>query len=405
MNGPCARSCALFTLLFFCLVTTAIVGQEYGPVDDFDAVWQAVSESYADPDFDTDSWQALRDDYRSRVRNAEDEEEAYELLSEMLDHLDNEELFVIAPSMVPQLLQPAPGVPEQEYAGIGVMIAEREDGSVVATGTFRDAPAEAAGVLPGDVIVAVDGEPLPAEGATDAAVERIRGPVDSQVTLTLRDPDGELRDVTITRGQIDLRPSVEARMERPGVGYIRIPAFTIEIVQEASRAIPSLMSARGLVLDLRAVSGGAPEAMVIVGRWFLGPAEPGFLVTREERHPLPHLPDAVAAFRQPLVILTDGRTSGVGEVLAEVLREYRRASVIGATTAGRSQVGQFLQLPSGGLFHLVIGRYETPQGRSLGTDGVVPDEEIDPPDLTAIRAGEDPYLDRAEEIIRQGGRL
>ena len=396
---------AVFTLLFLCLVAVTVVGQEYGPVDDFDAVWEAVSESYADPDFDSDSWETLRDDYRSRVRNTEDEERAYELLSEMLGHLDNDELFVIAPTVVPQLLQAAPGQPEQEYAGVGVMIAEREDGSVVATGTFRDAPAEEAGVLPGDVIVAVDGEPLPAEGATDAAVERIRGPVDSEVTLTLRDPDGEMRDVTITRGRIDLRPSVEAQMERPGIGYIRIPTLSIELVQEASRALPSLMSARGMVLDLRAVSGGMPEAMVILATWFLGSAEVGSIVTREERHPLPQRPDSIAAFRQPLVILTDGRTSGVGEVLAEVLREHRRATILGATTAGGSQIGQFLELPTGGLFHLIIGQYETPRGRLLGSDGIVPDEEIEPPDLAAIRAGEDPYLDRAEEIIRQGGRL
>ncbi len=408
MGGSSAGLRVLLILLSLLLAAGTLAGQDdahdNGPTADFEAVWDAVRDSYFDSEFDPANWDALRQAYRGRVQDAQDDESAYRIISEMLGELDNDDVFLIPPSDVPELLAgPAEG-PEEEYAGVGILIAEREDGSVVATGTFRDAPAEQAGVLPGDVIVAVDGEALPEEDATDTAVERIRGPVGTEVTLTLRAPDGEIRDIVITRGRIDLRPSVDARIERPGIGYLRIPMLTVELVQEASRAFPRLLGAEGIVLDLRAVRGGAPEAAVILAQWFLGPAEIATVVTREESFPLPHRPDAIAAYRRHLVIITDDRTSGMGEVLAAVLREYGRATVVGGGTAGASQIGSFLPLPSGGMLHLVVGQYQTPEGRMVGREPVAPDVEVEPPDLQAIRAGDDPYLDRAEQIIREGGR-
>ena len=378
---------------------------EATPVDDLDAVWDAVSEWYVDPAYGSAPWDALRDDYRSRVQNAEDAESAYRLIAEMLEHLDNEDTFIIPPWLVPQLATSASEEPEQEYAGVGVMISEFMEVGVVVTGTFRDAPAEKAGVLPGDIIIAVDGEPLVEEEGTQGVADRVRGPVGTEVTLTLRDPDGNDRDITITRGHIDLRPSVDAREARPGIGYIRLPMLTVDLVEQASRALPTLLSTTGIALDLRGISSGTPEAMVVLAQWFLGPTQLGTIVTREEEFPIPHLPDAIAAYRRPVVVITDSRTSGVAEVLAEVLREYGRARIVGAKTRGGSQVAQIVPLPSGALLHLVIGRYVTPRGTVLQSEGIVPDVELEPPDLATIRAGEDPYLDRAEEILRRGGRI
>ena len=379
--------------------------QEASPLTDFDAVWEAVSEWYVDATYGGVSWDALRDEYRPRVQNAEDEEAAYRAISEMVGRLQNSDTFIVPPWLVPQIARAAAGQPEQEYAGVGVIISEFIEIGVVVTGTFREAPAEKAGVLPGDVIIAVDGEPLVAEEGTQGVADRVRGPIGTQVTLTLRDPDGNDRDVTITRGRIDLRPSVDARIARPGIGYIRLPAITPDLVQQVSRALPTLLSTRGIALDLRGISGGSPEAMVVLAQWFLGPTQLGTIKTRDETFPIPHRPDAIAAYRNPVVVITDSRTSGVAEVLAEVLREYSRARIVGATTRGGSQVAQVLPLPTGGLLHLVVGRYVTPKGTLLQSEGIVPDVLLDPPDLATIRSGADPYLDRAEEIIHRGGRL
>ncbi len=391
--------------LVFFLFATALFAQEAGPVDDFDAVWETVAEYYVDGDFGGVSWESMRDEYRPRVQNAPDAEGAYRVIGEMLGRLENDDTFIIPPAVVPELASAAAAPREEEYAGVGVMITEFREVGVVVTGTFRESPAEKAGVLAGDTIIAVDGEPLVEEEGTQGVADRVRGPVGTEVTLTLRDPDGEDRDITITRGRIDLRPSVDARVIRPGIGYIRLPAITVDLVQQASRALPSLLSTQGIALDLRGIGSGTPEAMVVLAQWFLGPTPLGTIITREERFPIPHRPDAIAAYRGPVVVITDSRTSGVAEVLAKVLREYNRASVIGATTRGGSQVAQIVPLPSGGLLHLVIARYVTPKGTVLHTEGIEPDVALPPPDLATIRAGDDPYLDRAEEIIRRGGRL
>lgn len=403
-NTPAAGR-PLFLVLIALLSGATLAAQDPTPVDDFDVVWEAVAEYYVDDSFGGVSWDAMREEFRPRVQSAPDVESAYGAIGEMLGRLENDDTFVIPPSVVPELATAAVGQREEEYAGVGVMISDFREVGVVVTGTFRESPAEGAGVLPGDTIVAVDGEPLVKEEGTQGVADRVRGPVGSEVTLTLRDPDGEDRDVTITRGRIDLRPSVDARVIRPGIGYIRLPAITTDLVQQASRALPALLSTSGIALDLRGIGTGTPEAMVVLAQWFLGPTRLGTIVTREESFPIPHRPDAIAAYRGPVVVITDSRTSGVAEVLAQVLREYDRARIVGATTRGGSQVAQVVPLPSGGLLHLVIARYVTPKGMLLHTEGIEPDVELAPPDLATIRAGEDPYLDRAEEIIRRGGRI
>ena len=396
-----------------CLIGIVIVGplgaqdeESAGPVDDLEAVWYAISEWYVDGSFGGASWDAHQEAYRERVSNAPDDETAYQAIAEMVATLGNDETFLIPPWLVPALAAAAgsQGPVEQEYAGVGIMIAQANEG-VLVTGVFREAPAEKAGVLIGDIIAGVDGERFGPEDGTQAVTDRVRGPIGTEVTITFRDPDGAERDITITRGRIDLRPSVEARVARPGIGYIRLPALTLDLVEQASRALPSLLSTSGIALDLRGITGGTPDAMTVLAAWFLGSAQLGSIRTREESIPIPYREDAIAAYRQPVVVITDSRTSGVAEVLAATLREYGRARIVGETTRGGSQIARILELPTGALLHLVVAAYVTPKGVELRSEGVVPDVELELPDLATIRAGQDPFLDRAVEIIRRGGRI
>lgn len=382
-------------------------GNAAGPVDDFDFVWRAISEWYVEPDYGGVAWEDIHDGYRTRVQRASDANSAYEVIGEMLAELGNNTTFVIPPSLVPALRQQASqqGPAEQEYAGVGILIGETEGPGVAVLGTFREAPAEKAGVLLGDVLVGVNGYRFTDDDDTQAVTDRVRGPVGTDVTLTLRDPDGVERQVTITRGRIDLRPSVETRVVQRTIGYIRVPSLTMDLIQQVSRALPSLLSTQGIVLDLRGVPGGSPDAMAVLAQWFLGPTPIGAVVTREERHPIPYSPDAIAAYRGNLVVITDSRTSGVAEVLAAVLRDAGRARVVGTVTRGGSQIASIVEMPSGGLLQIAIANYTTARGTVLRDKGIAPDVELDPPDLATLRAGRDPHLDRAIEVIRAGGRI
>ncbi|TVR56930.1 MAG: PDZ domain-containing protein [Spirochaetaceae bacterium] len=406
MRKYTVRVAVLF--IVFALVAMSLSAQEAregGAVADFEVVWQVVSEWYVDGSFGGAPWASLRDEYRTKIQQAPDSETAYELLDELISKLDDPATFVVPPWLVPEPQEQQAGEPETEYAGVGIMINEIPGTGVIVVGVFREAPAEGAGVLMGDVIVAADGHRFTEDEGSSEVTERVRGPVGTEVTLTLRDPDGEERDVTITRGRIDLRPSVEARTIQRGVGYIRLPALTIDLVEQASRALPSLLSTNGIVLDLRGIGSGTPEAMAVLAQWFLGPAQIGAVATRDEQHPIPHRPDAIAAYRNHLVVITDNRTSGVAEVLAAVLRDHNRAKIVGETTQGGSQIGRMLELPSGALFHIIIATYVTPRGTVLRADGIKPDVELPLPDLSTIRAGRDPFLDRAIEVIMSGGRV
>ncbi len=382
-------------------------GDSAGPLEDFDFVWRAISEWYVEPDYGGVAWDQIRDQYRSRVQRAADSDGAYQVIGEMLAELGNSTTFVIPPSVVPALRQQAAqqGPAEQEYAGVGILIGETEGPGVAVLGTFREAPAEKAGVLLGDVLVGVNGYRFTYDDDTQAVTDRVRGPVGTDVTLTLRDPDGVERQVTITRGRIDLRPSVETRVVQRTIGYIRVPSLTMDLIQQVSRALPSLLSTQGIVVDLRGVPGGSPDAMAVLAQWFLGPTPIGAVVTREERHPIPYSPDAIAAYRGHLVVLTDSRTSGVAEVLAAVLRDAGRARLVGAVTRGGSQIASIVEMPSGGLLQIAIANYTTARGTVLRDKGITPDVELDPPDLATLRAGRDPHLDRAIEVIRAGGRI
>ena len=375
---------------------------------DFDVVWETISEGYVDPGFGGVDWESLKDEYRSKVEEAEDALSAYEAIDELTEKLGNEYTFVVPPWLRPeQASEPeedSSGI-ELEYAGVGILLQQMTNGDVWVLQVFSETPAEAAGVLVGDVISGVEDWRVEGENPVSEISKRVRGPVGTDITLTVRDPEGGERNVTIERARIDLRPSVEYRVVEGSIGYLRIPALSEELVDEASRALPQLLSARSLILDLRNVSGGNLEAMVKVAQWFIGAAQMGGFVSRDGAAGLPFREDAVAAFQRPMTVLTNTRTYGIGEILAVVLNDYKRARIVGNPTQGGFQIGQFVDLPSGALLQMTIGLYVTPKGELLPLGGLTPNDTVELPDLATVRSGRDVYIEKAIEVLRTNPRL
>lgn len=376
-------------------------------LEDFDAVWSTVEETYVDSEFDGVAWDEIREEYRTKIAEAEDTLAAYRLIAEMLDTLEGYNNFIVPPWLAPddEAESADAGGVEYEYGGVGILLQELQSGEVMVLNVFRDTPAEGAGVLIGDKIVGVNDWRVAGDNPVQSIADRVRGPVGTPVTITLQDLDGAERDVEITRAQIDLRPSVEYELVDGRIGYLRIPVLSSDLVDEASKALPQLLSSSGLILDLRSVSSGTLDATIRIGQWFLGSAHMGGFLSREGAAALPFRSDAIAAYQRPIVVLTNWRTYGVGEILAFLLREYKRGKIVGNQTEGGFEVGQFTDLPSGGLLHSVIGRYVSPQGALLPLEGLTPDEAVDPPDLETIRSGEDVYIDKAVDVLRNSPRV
>jgi carboxyl-terminal processing protease len=366
---------------------------------DFDAVWQLVNEGYVDAGFGGVDWAALKEQYRPKVEAAADGEAAYKLIVEMVGQLKNPNTAVVPPWAQPSE-ESSDAEVALEYSGVGILLSQLEAGEIVVLTVFKKSPAEAAGVLVGDVIVGVNDWRVGGENPMQAVVDRVRGPVGTPVTLVLKDPEGQERSLEIKRAQIDLRPSVEYRFVEGTIGYLRIPVLSSDLVEEASKALPRLLSASGLILDLRSVSAGSLEGLVRVAQWFLGAAHMGGFASREGAQAIPYREDAMATFRRPLVVLTNPATYGVGEILAQLLREYKRAQLAGNPTQGHFELVRSSKLPSGGELYLSIGRYLSPQGTPLPQEGLKPDVVLELPDLATLRKGRDVYIEKAIEVLR-----
>jgi len=377
-------------------------------IADFDTVVNAITEQYVDSGYGGADWETLVSEYRPRVEAAKDAGEAYEQLAELVGALGNPLTYVVPPWLIPPQPEPADEGEDTgivlEYAGVGILLQQMNTGDVWVVQVFAETPAEKSGVLLGDVIVGVDGWEVPVEDAVSQIASRVRGPVGTDVTLTLRDPDGSDRDITITRDHIDLRPSVEFRKVEGTIGYLRIPALNEELIGEASKALPQLLQTRYLILDLRNVSSGTLEAMTQVAQWFLGAAQIGGFVSRDGAFALPYREDAMAAYQRPMAVLINSGTYGTGEILAKILRDYKRARLVGNTTEGGFHLGQQVDLPSGGELNMTVGLYVTPKSDLLPVDGLVPDDPVEIPDLATIRAGRDVYLENAVEVLRSNVR-
>lgn len=270
-----------------------------------------------------------------------------------------------------------------KFEGIGAHVEQSPDGNwVVVVAPLPDTPAEEAGIKAGDWILAVDG--VDAEGwSVVEAVNRIRGPRGTPVTLTVLHVDGQDPvDITIVRGTIE-QSSVYGRMvEDQPYGVVQISQFTAETFRETREAVQSLVDggATGIVLDLRRNPGGLLTATVDVASEFLTDG----LVTYEidsrgirddwEVKSGGRFPDL------PMVVLVDEFSASGSEVLAGALQDHGRAIIIGTQTFGKGSVNLMRGLSNGGGVYLTTAHWYTPNGRLLEEKGVSPDVVVELPE-------------------------
>lgn len=267
-----------------------------------------------------------------------------------------------------------------EYGGLGIEV-QSEDGLVRVVSPIDDTPAARAGIQPGDYLTAIDGKSIIGFGL-DEAVDRMRGPVGTSLTLTIAREGKEPRDVNLTREKITQR-SVTARLEND-IGVIRVSAFNENTGPSLRKAVEDVRGQagarlRGVVLDLRKNPGGLLEQAVEVSDAFLDGGE--VVYTKGRRA------DSIERWNAqrgdmlsgvPMVVLIDAGSASAAEVVAGALQDRKRALVMGTTSFGKGSVQTVIPLKGGrdGALRLTTARYYTPGNRSIQGVGIEPDVEV-----------------------------
>ena len=265
------------------------------------------------------------------------------------------------------------------YDGVGVELQQQGD-TLKVIAPIDGGPAERAGILAGDAIVAIDGKPI----AQVEGMKPLRGPSGSKVVVTLvREGRAKPFDVTLQREKIKLA-SVRSRMLEPGYGYVRIGSFQADTGADFQQQLDRLQAQaggplRGLVLDLRSNPGGLLTAAVQVADDLL---DRGGIVSTRGRIPISDTRfDASPGDRlrgAPVVVLVDAGSASASEVLAGALRDNGRARIVGSRTFGKGSVQTLLPLDNGDSVKLTTARYYTPSGHSIQALGIVPDVVLKP---------------------------
>ncbi len=293
-----------------------------------------------------------------------------------------------------------------EFGGLGIEVT-MENGYVKVIAPIDDTPAQRAGIEAGDLVTHLDDESV--LGLTlEQAVDRMRGPANSEITLTIR-RNGleEALQIPITRAIIKIR-SVRARLVEDEVVLARISTFSEHTAEDLEAALDELRDEHGddflgVVLDLRNNPGGLLDQAVAVSDAFLEQGEIVSTRGRENDNVLrfnAHEGDIVDGL--PVVVLINSGSASASEIVAGALQDHRRALVLGTRSFGKGSVQTVLPLSGRGALRLTTAKYYTPSGRSIQAEGIDPDiivEQARPEPETASEHREEDlrgHFDNAE---------
>jgi carboxyl-terminal processing protease len=266
-----------------------------------------------------------------------------------------------------------------EFGGLGIEVVS-DSGFVKVVSPIDDTPASRAGVQSGDYIVAIDGKS--AAGLTlNEAVEKMRGPINSSITVTIRRIGQDPFDIKMNRAVIKVK-TVTARAEGD-VGYIRIAQFTEQTQPGLDKAIKDIKEKlgdklKGYVIDLRNNPGGLLDQAVSVSDTFL---DRGEIVSTRTRHSEEtqrfNAKAGDQADGKPLVVLINDGSASASEIVAGALQDHGRAILLGTKSFGKGSVQTIIPLARGeSAMRLTTARYYTPSGRSIQALGIEPDIEV-----------------------------
>ncbi len=362
---------------------TAANSKEDIDLEQFWAVWELLDEKFTSA---------------SSTENLSDEERINGAIQGMVDSYNDPYTVFLPPAQNADFTEDISG----NFSGIGMEVGIK-DKMITVISPLPDTPAEKAGLLPGDLVVKINGEST--EGMSiDDAVNRIRGEKGTNVTLSIyREGDLEIKDYTITRDTINI-PTVKTEI-KDGVFIVRLYSFNAIAeakMQEAMREFVSSKS-KTLILDLRGNPGGYLQGAVAIASFYL---PTGKIVVREsfgenkEEKIYRSQGKTIKDFNpKNFVVLVDNGSASASEILAGALKEHGVATVIGTNTFGKGSVQELINLPSGAALKVTVARWLTPNGISISEKGLEPNILINRTPKQRLE-GVDPQQDSAINFLK-----
>jgi carboxyl-terminal processing protease len=280
-----------------------------------------------------------------------------------------------------------------EFGGLGIEVT-MENGVIKVVSPIDGTPAAKAGIQPGDLIVQIDNKPIMGLTLSDA-VDKMRGPVDSKIVLTVRRGKQPPFDVTLQRAIIKIE-SVRSDVLNGNVGYVRITSFSEQTGSGLQNALAKIKEKAGdklvgIVLDLRNDPGGLLDQAIAVCDDFL---DKGEIVSTRGRDPSNaqryNATGGDLLKGLPIVVLINRGSASASEIVAGALQDHHRAILMGTRSFGKGSVQTIIPIPGHGAIRLTTARYYTPSGRSIQGKGIEPDIMVEQAKVEVIASPQFP---------------
>ena len=265
-----------------------------------------------------------------------------------------------------------------EFGGLGIEVS-MEAGVVKVITPLDDTPASRAGLKAGDYIVKINDTQVQGKTLTEA-VEIMRGPVGSDIELTVRRRGvKKALTFTLTREIIEIQ-SVKSDLLDKNIGYLRLTSFNENSAQQIKKRINDLNNEKklkGFILDLRNNPGGLLSQAIKITDYFL---DNGEIVSTKSRKASENRKwfarDGDLTGGKPLIVLINYGSASASEIVAGALKDHKRAIILGENSYGKGSVQSIIPLRNEGAIRLTIAKYYLPSGTSISEVGVTPDIEI-----------------------------
>ena len=280
----------------------------------------------------------------------------------------------------PQMIKEEEDFTAGEYKGIGAEIRMKA-GHVVIVAPLDGSPAQKAGLQPGQIIIAVDGEDITGLSLFQA-VKRISGPAGTKVALKILDPGtGQIREVTLERAAIKMNNITWHWLPGTRIAHLRIAGFSQGVTKDLKQALKPIKTdgLKGLILDLRNNPGGLLAEAVSTASQFLSGGN--VVLEKNVKGQITDISVEKGGLARhiPMVCLVNGGTASGAEIVAGALQDHRRAELVGTTTFGTGTVLENFPLSDGSALLLAVQEWLTPDGHTIWHKGITPNVVISLP--------------------------